>query len=78
MRAGELLRDEAPRSRGGAAGALGMEVMVASSVRDAVETARLVVPEDGLVVVTGSLYVVAEARAVLVGSAAAPAPPTTA
>lgn len=63
---------------GEAARALGMEVMVASSVRDAVETARLVVPEDGLVVATGSLYVVAEARAVLVDSAAAPTPPATA
>ena len=48
-----------------AARALGAEVSVAGSVEDAVTTARSLVDEDGLVLVTGSLYVVAAARAVL-------------
>jgi dihydrofolate synthase/folylpolyglutamate synthase len=49
-----------------AARALGMEVVVAGSVKEAVPVARELAGEDGLVVIAGSLYVVAEARAVLV------------
>jgi folylpolyglutamate synthase/dihydropteroate synthase len=38
------------------------------TVLDALTLARAEVPDDGMLVVTGSLYVVAEARALLVGS----------
>ncbi len=48
-----------------AARSLGLEVRVGSSVAEAVAEARSLVDEDGLVLVTGSLYVVAEARAAL-------------
>lgn len=44
---------------------LGLRVVVAGSVADAVAVACSTVDEDGLVVVTGSLYVVADARAAL-------------
>ncbi len=53
--------------------ALGMQVLSTDSAVDAVTLARSQVAEDGLLVVTGSLYVVAEARSVLVGSP--PSPP---
>ncbi|MGH8987625.1 MAG: bifunctional folylpolyglutamate synthase/dihydrofolate synthase [Acidimicrobiales bacterium] len=43
----------------------GMEAVVAGHVDDAVQIARELAGEDGLVVVAGSLYVVAEARALL-------------
>ena len=49
-----------------AARAAGMEVVVAGSVGEAVSVAQGLAGEDGLVVIAGSLYVVAEARAVLV------------
>ena len=54
--------------------AAGIEVTVVDSVPEALETARGLVGADGQVVVTGSLYVVAEVRTVLVEQAAA-APP---
>ena len=49
-----------------AARAAGMEVVVAGPVVDAVQVGRELADEDGLVVISGSLYVVAEARAILV------------
>jgi folylpolyglutamate synthase/dihydropteroate synthase len=54
-----------------AARALGIKVVVAPSVADAVATARAAVPDDGLLVAAGSLYVVAEARRLLLAQAAA-------
>ncbi|MGH9048013.1 MAG: bifunctional folylpolyglutamate synthase/dihydrofolate synthase [Acidimicrobiales bacterium] len=45
--------------------ALGLRVEVAGSVAEAVETARSQVPDDGILLVAGSLYVVADARALL-------------
>lgn len=48
-----------------AARSLGVACEVATSVRDAVETAISEAPRGGAVVVTGSLYVVAEARGAL-------------
>jgi dihydrofolate synthase/folylpolyglutamate synthase len=48
-----------------AAASLGLKVVVAPKVADAVAQARSLVPTDGLLVVTGSLYVVADARGVL-------------
>lgn len=56
-----------------AARALGMEVSVAASVAEAVALGRSLVPADGLLVVTGSLYVVADARTLLLeGEPSAP------
>lgn len=54
-----------------AARALGIKVVVAPSVADAVATARAAVPDDGLLLAAGSLYVVAEARRLLLAQAAA-------
>jgi dihydrofolate synthase/folylpolyglutamate synthase len=48
--------------------ALGMGAVSTDTVVDALTLARAEVPDDGMLVVTGSLYVVAEARALLVGS----------
>ncbi len=48
-----------------AARAVGHHVVVAASVAEAVAQARSLVPEDGMLVVAGSLYVVAEARTLL-------------
>ncbi|MGH9090298.1 MAG: bifunctional folylpolyglutamate synthase/dihydrofolate synthase [Acidimicrobiales bacterium] len=59
-----------------AARALGMRASVAGSVADAVVLARSLVPEDGLLLATGSLYVVADARALLLEGAPSPLPPT--
>lgn len=53
-----------------AARAAGLDVVVAGSVAEAVTTARAMVGEDGSVVVTGSLYVVSEARVRLLDPAA--------
>jgi dihydrofolate synthase/folylpolyglutamate synthase len=53
-----------------AARELGLTVTAARSVGDAVRTARTLVDEDGLVVVAGSLYVVADARQLLLEGAA--------
>jgi dihydrofolate synthase / folylpolyglutamate synthase len=58
-----------------AARALGMQVATAGSVPDALSQARSLVPDDGLLLVTGSLYVVADARAVLAEEAPSPLPP---
>ncbi len=52
-----------------AALSLGADAAVAGSVAEAVDVARSLVDEEGLVVVTGSLYVVADARAALRQSA---------
>lgn len=49
-----------------AAQTMGVEVEVVPSVAEAVERARAIASEDDLVLVTGSLYVVAEARSALV------------
>jgi dihydrofolate synthase/folylpolyglutamate synthase len=52
-----------------AARALGLRVAVAGSVDEAVVLARSLVPDDGLLLVTGSLYVVSDARTLLLSSA---------
>lgn len=51
-----------------AARGLGMEASAAEDVADAVGRARSMVPEDGMVLVTGSLYVVAAAREEVLGA----------
>jgi len=51
-----------------AAQALGFRVVVAGTVPDAVALARSLVPEDGMLLATGSLYVVADARSLLLGN----------
>ena len=53
-----------------AARALGLETVIAGTVEVAVERARQLVPPDGLLVVAGSLYVVADARVLLLEGAA--------
>jgi dihydrofolate synthase/folylpolyglutamate synthase len=53
-----------------AARSLGVAVHVADSVPEAVEEGRRLVADDGLLLVTGSLYVVADARAILLETAA--------
>lgn len=58
-----------------AARALGMGVATAGSAADAVALAQSLVPEDGLLLVTGSLYVVADARTLLLEGAPSPLPP---
>jgi dihydrofolate synthase/folylpolyglutamate synthase len=49
--------------------ALGLDVEVAGSVGDAVLAARSQVPDDGMLFVAGSLYVVADARTLLLEAA---------
>ncbi len=49
--------------------ALGMDVEVAGSVGEAILAARPQVPDDGMLVVAGSLYVVADARTLLLDAA---------
>jgi dihydrofolate synthase/folylpolyglutamate synthase len=49
--------------------ALGLDVEVAGSVSDAIVAARPLVPDDGMLVVAGSLYVVADARTLLLDAA---------
>jgi dihydrofolate synthase/folylpolyglutamate synthase len=51
-----------------AARALGVQALAADTVRDALSLARARVSPGGTLVVTGSLYVVADARALLMGS----------
>jgi dihydrofolate synthase/folylpolyglutamate synthase len=51
-----------------AARSLGLRALVADTVEDAVTLARGQVPPDGMLLVTGSLYVVAEARSQFVSS----------
>lgn len=51
-----------------AARACGLRAASTDSAVDALTLARGQVPDDGMLVVTGSLYVVAEARSLLVGS----------
>jgi dihydrofolate synthase/folylpolyglutamate synthase len=51
-----------------AARALGLQALAADTVGDALNLARARLSPTGTLVVTGSLYVVAEARAMLVGS----------
>lgn len=69
-------RAQAPEVVAEAGEALGMRVVVEAAVADAVGTGRALAGDEGLVVVTGSLYVVAEARAVLVDEPAGSAPGT--
>jgi dihydrofolate synthase/folylpolyglutamate synthase len=54
--------------------ALGMKVVTGGPVAEAVRTGRDLAGDDGLVAVTGSLYVVAEARAALLDEPAGSAP----
>jgi dihydrofolate synthase / folylpolyglutamate synthase len=61
-----------------AARALGIQVAIAGSTADALEVARSLVSEDGLLLVTGSLYVVGDARAVVLEGVPSPMPPTAA
>ena len=53
-----------------AARSLGLEAVVGGTVEAAVTRARALVPSDGLLLVTGSLYVVADARVLLLEGAA--------
>jgi dihydrofolate synthase/folylpolyglutamate synthase len=55
-----------------AAKSLGLKVVVAASVADAVAAGRTAVPDNGLLVAAGSLYVVAEARRLLLEAASGP------
>ena len=52
-----------------AARSLGFSALVADSVTEAVTVARSRTPDDGLLVVAGSLYVVADARAFILEGA---------
>jgi len=67
-------RAQPPEAVADAAGAAGMEVVAAGAVADAVRLGLEIAGSDGLVVIAGSLYVVAEARSLLV-EAPAGAPP---
>ncbi len=67
-------RAQPPEAVADAARAAGMEVVVAGTVADAVRLGLEAVGSEGLVVIAGSLYVVAEARSLLV-EAPAGAPP---
>ena len=58
-----------------AARSLGMSVSVAASVAEAVAVGRSLVADDGLLVVAGSLYVVTDARRVLLEGASRPVRP---
>lgn len=60
-------RAQEPHAVAEAGEALGMRVLVAPSVTDAVAAGSDAAGEDGLVAVAGSLYVAAEARSALVG-----------
>jgi dihydrofolate synthase / folylpolyglutamate synthase len=57
-----------------AARALGLPALAVDSVTDAVRLARARLADDGTLVVTGSLYVVTEAREMLLGSTENAAP----
>jgi dihydrofolate synthase/folylpolyglutamate synthase len=57
-----------------AARAAGLDAVMADGAGEALTLARGRVPDDGLLVVTGSLYVVAEARGVLLSGSAAAGP----
>ncbi len=59
-------RAQPPQAVADAARAAGMEVVVVGAVADAVSLARELAGDEGLVLISGSLYVVAEARALLV------------
>jgi dihydrofolate synthase/folylpolyglutamate synthase len=63
-------RAQPPQAVADAAGAAGMEVVMGGTVPDALALARELAGDDGLVLVAGSLYVVAEARALLVSQPA--------
>ena len=67
-------RAQPPEAVADAARAAGMEVVVAGTVADAVRLGLEAVGSEGLVVIAGSWYVVAEARSLL-GEAPAGAPP---
>jgi dihydrofolate synthase/folylpolyglutamate synthase len=49
--------------------ALGLDVEIAGSVGEAILAARPQVPDDGMLFVAGSLYVVADARTLLLDAA---------
>jgi len=55
-----------------AARALGLDAVVADSVADAISGAAPRCPRAGSLLVTGSLYVVTEARTLLLGTTATP------
>jgi len=58
----ESPRAQAPEAVAGAAASLGIPTRVAGDVELALEEARALVGEEDLIVVTGSLYVIGEAR----------------
>jgi dihydrofolate synthase/folylpolyglutamate synthase len=62
-------RAVAPEAIAEAGRALGLDVEVASSVGEAIRAARSQVPDDGMLFVAGSLYVVADARTLLLDAA---------
>jgi dihydrofolate synthase/folylpolyglutamate synthase len=63
-------RAMAPSEVAEAAASLGLAAQVAGSVGEAVDEARALVPPDGLLLAAGSLYVVADARTMLLEAAA--------
>jgi dihydrofolate synthase/folylpolyglutamate synthase len=67
-------RAQSPEAVADAAGAAGMEVTVAGTVSDAVQIGRELAGDEGMVVIAGSLYVVAEARSLLVAQPTAVPP----
>ena len=68
-------RAQPPEAVADAASAAGMQVVVAGAVPDAVRLGLELAGDEGLVVIAGSLYVVAEARTLLVAEPAG-APPS--
>lgn len=68
-------RAQPPEAVADAASAAGMQVSVAAAVPDAVRLGLELAGDEGLVVIAGSLYVVAEARTLLVAEPAG-APPS--
>jgi dihydrofolate synthase/folylpolyglutamate synthase len=59
----------APETIAEAGRAVGLEVEVSGSVAEAIAIARPLVPEDGMLLVAGSLYVVTDARELLLDAA---------
>jgi folylpolyglutamate synthase/dihydropteroate synthase len=57
-----------------AARALGLQALASDTVRDGLTLARARLSSTGTLIVTGSLYVVADAREILFGSTALPDP----
>jgi dihydrofolate synthase/folylpolyglutamate synthase len=61
-------RSASPEEIRDATARTGAEVLIRPTVASALERARELAPKDGIVVITGSIYVVGEALAVVVRS----------